>query len=73
MAGALSPCIARNSASEKKNAGGESGYHMEILLVSSRLAEKSEPVEKLRRRIGAFKDAAEEALGASKIQAWGLS
>ena len=57
----------------KKTPAGESGYHMEILLVSSRLAEKSEPIEKLRRRIGAFKGAAEKALGASKIQAWGLS
>ena len=55
-------------------AAGESRYHMEILLVSSRLADSTPRIGKLRERIAKFKAAAEKALGMGeeKIQPWGL-
>ena len=51
---------------------GESGYDMEILLVSSRLAEKSPHINELREKIANFKLAAERVLGKKNILAWGL-
>ena len=53
---------------------GESHYDMEIMLVSSRLADNCPRIRELRERIAKFKAAAEKALGVGegKILAWGI-
>ena len=56
----------------KKFPAGESSYHMEILLVSKRLADNAPRIKTLRKKIAKFKVAAERALGEGKIQAWGV-